>query len=672
MDKPNIRSLAESLALLPFLTILILPANAQVVSTVAGGFVGDGRKATRASFQAPQDIVMDAHHNAYISDIYTHRIRKIAPDGTISTFAGTGIAGFSGDGGPAGAAMINIPTGMTMDGAGDIVFADSGNSRVRKIDTKGRISTIAGNGVYGNGGDGGPARLASMARPWGVRYDSVGNLYISDTATSSVRKVDTQGMISLFAGNYTSGFSGDGGLATQAELNQPTGLAFDGAGNLDISDRENRRVRQVSVGNINTIAGNGKAGFSGDGGLAINAAINLPESLAYFEGVLCIGGNAGKDRVRMVLGDGTIQTFLGSNPGYDGDHHPPLSSEFSNPEGMLMLSASKVVISDRADARVRALTGGLVKTVAGGFIGDGNKATAGALVLPHNVAFDALGNLYIADPGGNRIRKVDVRGKISTVAGTGISGYTGDNGPATSAELNFPFGVALDGGGNILIADNHNRAIRKVDATGMITTFAVNSNFFELEGMALDAAGNLFAADGSSCVIWELSPTGATSVAAGMLNSCGYNGDGVPATIAQLSDPAGVAVDATGNIYIADGGNNRIRMVDQAGTISTLTGDGTCSCSGDGGPPELAEICSPEGVAVDNGIVYIADEDNHRIRKIADGIITTYAGTGNAGYNGNNLPALNTNFDDPVGVAVDSKGLPYEVDYFEGLVRRVH
>lgn len=668
------QNLVRVISLLCLATLWGLPgASAQIVSTVAGGFVGDGRKATQASFQAPHSVVLDRHHNAYITDLYTHRIRKVTPDGKITTYAGTGIAGYNGDGISANSATLNWPSGITLDPAGNIVFADSWNARVRKIDiTTAIITTIAGTGVYGYAGDNNPATQATLERPWGVIYDSAGNLYISDSAASVVRVVNAQGIISTFAGTGQHGFSGDGDLAGKAELNQPKGLALDTGGNLDISDNANHRVRQVNpAGIISTIAGNGNTGYSGDGGPATQAAINTPEGLGYQGGVLYIAGNAGMDRVRMVK-DGIINTFAGSTPGYDGDHNPPLATQFQSPGGVLPISATNVVFADRVNTRVRQLKGGLVKTVAGGYIGDGRLATSAALVLPHNIAFDTGGNLYIADPAGNRIRKVDTTGKISTVAGNSITGYTGDGGPAIAAELNFPFAVAVDSLGDIFIADTHDSLIRKVDPAGTITTFVASPNFANLQGLAVDASGNLFAADAASCVVWEITPSVAVSIVAGVQGQCGYNGDGIAATTAQLNGLEGVAVDALGNLYIADTNNNRVRMVNPAGMISTLTGDGKCGFSGDGGSAANAEVCSPWGVAVSGTTLYIADLNNHRIRKVAGGAITSVAGSGLQGYNGNNLPALSTNMDDPVGVAVDPKGRVYEVDFFEGLVRRVH
>ena len=211
------QSLVRAISLLCLATLWSFPASTQIVSTVAGGFVGDGRKATQASFQAPHSVVLDRHHNAYITDYYTHRIRKITPDGKISTYAGTGIAGYNGDGISAGSATLNWPAAITLDPAGNIVFADSWNARVRKIDiATAIITTIAGTGVYGYSGDSLPATQATLERPWGVLYDSAGNLYISDSAASVVRMVNTQGIISTFAGTGQHGYNGDGQPATQS------------------------------------------------------------------------------------------------------------------------------------------------------------------------------------------------------------------------------------------------------------------------------------------------------------------------------------------------------------------------------------------------------------------------------------------------------------------------
>jgi sugar lactone lactonase YvrE len=302
------------------------------------------------------------------------------------------------------------------------------------------------------------------------------------------------------------------------------------------------------------------------------------------------------------------------------------------------------------------------------------------MVLPQGIAFDKSGNLYIVEYSGNRVRKVDTAGKISTVAGTGVSGYTGDGGPATSAQLYFPQAVIVDSANNLYIADLGNNVIRKVDATTQtITTFSTNVNFGGGLGfMAFDPSGVLYVADAGACVVWKIDSGGNATVVAGVLFSCGYNGDNIQATTAFLNSPYAVAFSAGGSMYIADSSNNRIRRVNTAGTITTFAGDGTTcvsstSACGDGGPPALAQFNFPLGLAVSGGVVYIADEVDLRIRKVSGGIISTYAGTGVSGYNGNGLSALSTNFDDPLDLALNpANNALYVVDDSQSRVRRVH
>lgn len=654
---------------------------AQHVTTVAGGFVGDGGAATHASFQFAIGVIQDHSGNTYVTDEGEQRIRKISSTGIISTYAGNGIAGFSGDGGLASSAQVNAPLGITLDPAGDLVFADAGNNRVRKITPAGIISTIAGNGTAGYSGDGGPATSASLNVPWGVVYDSAGNLYISDRLNYVIRRVDTSGIITTYAGNGTVGYCGDNGPATSACLNVPRGLATDSHGNLYIADGLNHRIRQVtSSGIITTIAGNGQSGFSGDGGQATSAAIGNPRAVAFKSGVLYIA-NAGQSRIRNVtISTGIINTFIGSTPGYDGDSHPPLSSQLDVPTFMTSVSSTAMLFVDTFNARLRRLNAGVVTTMGGGFIGDGKVATSAALVLPQGIAFDKAGNLYVAEFSGNRVRKIDTTGKISTVAGTGTSGYSGDGGPATSAQLYFPQSVIADSSGNLFISDQGNNVIRRVDAlTQVITTFSNDLNFGGGLGfMAFDAAQNLYVADASACTVWKLDSTGAATAVAGVASNCGYNGDNIQATSALLNGAWGIAFDSKGNLYIADSGNNRVRKVNTSGTITTFAGNGTpCALStsacGDGGSPTAAQLNYPLTVTISGSTLYIADELDVKIRKVSAGIINTYAGTGSGGYNGNNLLALSTNLDDPIDVAVNpANGSLYLVDDFQARVRRVH
>src|SRR5579863_1095658 len=248
----NARAILTGIALL----VLAPALPAQKVTTTAGGFVGDGGPAVKASFETPSFVVQDKSGNLYISDFTGQRIRKVTPTGTISTYAGTGISGFSGDGGPAHAAKLSYPTGLAFDAAGDLIVADGGNNRIRMIDTTGKITTIAGTGATGYTGDGGPAIKATFNQPWGLTYDLKGDLYIIDLGNCAVRFVNTSGIINTFAGNGTCGFGGDGGPATSANLNFPRSMTFDSSGNLYIADTANHRVREVNTsGTISTFAG---------------------------------------------------------------------------------------------------------------------------------------------------------------------------------------------------------------------------------------------------------------------------------------------------------------------------------------------------------------------------------------------------------------------------------
>jgi sugar lactone lactonase YvrE len=340
-----------------------------------------------------------------------------AQSGIISTMAGTANAGFYGDGGPATAAMLNGPFGVAVDTSGNLFIADYANNRIRKVTAStGIISTVAGGAYQGYSGDGGPATSAELYHPEDVAVDTSGNLFIADTTNERVRKVTPAGVISTVAGNGSGGFGGDGGPATLASLNWPAGVAVDAAGNLFIADCSNNRVRKVtaSTGVISTVAGNGIGGFYGDGGPATSAWLNEPTGVAVDTSGNLFIADADNNRVRKVTPAGVISTVAGNG--------------------------------------------------SGGFGGDGGPATSAEIYAVQDIVVDTAGNLFIADWGNNRIRKVTPSGVISTVAGNGIQGYTGDGGPATSAELTDPISIEVDAAGNLFVVDTDNARIRKVTA----------------------------------------------------------------------------------------------------------------------------------------------------------------------------------------------------------------
>jgi len=551
------------------------------ITTVAGNgnpsFSGDGGPATSASLDNPMGLAVDSAGNLYIADSWNDRVRKVS-SGTITTVAGGGTNGL-GDGGPATSASLFWPYGVAVDSAGNLYIADTNNSRIRKV-SGGTITTVAGNGNFGFSGDGGPATSASLYRPWGVAVDSAGNLYIPDAGNHRIRKV-SGGTITTVAGNGSQGSSGDGGPAASASLNSPMGVAVDSAGNLDIADWGNSRIRKVSGGTITTVAGNGGYRFSGDGGPATSASLSDPCGAAVDSAGNLYIADFWNNRIRKVSG-GTITTVVGNGGGgFSGDGGPATSASLYFPCGVAVDLAGNLYIADTYNGRIRKVSGGTITTVAGngnhGYSGDGGPATSASLYQPEGVAVDSAGNLYISDTFNNRIRKVS-GGTITTVAGNGSKGFSGDGGLATSASLYYPWGVAADSAGNLYIADSNNGSIRQVSGETIATVAgngtqgysgdggpATSASLYYPYGVAVDSAGNLYIADSSNSRIRKVSGGTITTVAGN--GNGGFSGDGGPATSAALSGPQGVAVDSAGNLYIADTSNNRIREV-FAGAVS--------------------------------------------------------------------------------------------------------
>ncbi len=528
-------------------------ASPNVIATFAGGGIGDGVLATNAALSAPRGVIVAPSGNLFIADTGNNRVRKVGASGIITTVAGTGDYGFSGDGGPATSGRLRSPAAVAMDASGNLFIADSSNARVRKVDPSGIISTVAGTGIAGCSGDGGPATSAGLGTPSGMALDSSGNLFI--TACNRVRKIDASGIISTVAGSGAYGYSGDGGPATSASFYDPSGIAVDSSGNLFIADRVNDRVRKVdALGVIATVAGTGRGDYSGDGGPATSAQIDAPDGLAVDPSGGLLIADTVNHRIRRVDAAGIISTVAGRTWGFGGDGGPATSATLHYPRGVGMDGSGNVFIADTKNHRVRRVdAAGIINTVAGtgswAFAGDGGPATNAGLHDPKGVAVDSSGAVFIADSANYRVRKVDAAGIISTVAGNGWWQFAGDGGPATNAAIS-PAGVAVDSKGNIFIADAANNRIRKVDSMGIITTVAGG-------GRAI----------GIACP-WPLNLV-CPKVGIGVLL-----GDGGPATIARLNFPTSVAADSSGNLFIADSGNLRVRKVDTFGIITTVAGNG--------------------------------------------------------------------------------------------------
>ena len=635
--------------------LAVVPAGAQsytandIYSIVGGG--PSAAVPTNADLPGPTSAVKDASGNIYIAAPTSANVFKLSA-GVLSVYAGQGFGGYGGDGSVAGNASVVLgnPVAFAFDSKGNLFIADYGESRIRRVDAvTGKFSTYAGgNGKCAHGtftcGDGGAATAALLNLPEALAFDSSDNLYIADATDNRIRRVDAvTGVMTTYAGtlqnNGTNELNyclnpntacGDGGPATSAFLNFPEGLAFDSAGNLYIGDTFDNRVRVVSPsGTINAFAGNGGSCLSsvrpcGDGSPAVNAQLHRPQGVSTDASGNVYIADTLDHRIRIVSG-GTISAFAGTGAqGFSGDGGTAAKALLNSPVGVSVDSSGNVLIADTGNQRIRTVSSGNISTVAGGGNGgDGGPANQALLALPYGVAEDAAGNLYIADQFNNRIRKVtNPTGSnpiITTVAGNGNLGYSGDGGLAVNATLNQPSTVVVDSNGNIFISDTQNFVIRRVDAnTGNISTYA---------GVA-----------GQTCF-----PT---------TNACG---DGGPATSANFALPLGIALDSANNLYIADWYGYKIRMVTAStGIISTFAGTGTAGFKGDGGPANAARLDHPSSVAVDSsGNVLIDDQYNMRIRRVTSGTINTFALSGFAGLKGIGGPAINASMWNPLSVSVD-------------------
>jgi trimeric autotransporter adhesin len=662
-----------------------------VAGETNGGYGSTGVPATQTGLNDPQYVAVDPHGNLVIADLGTQytglgqtlgaRIRVVAATtgrfygqamtaGNIYTVAGFKSGGtFAGLGGTGREAALGVNLGgIRVDSAGNVLFTDDDVARVLVLAektgsyygqamTSGHLYSIAGDGEGGFSGDGGPATAAELSTPGGLAVDNAGNVVLADTGNGRIRVIAessgtfydqamTAGNIYTVAGDGGSGFAGDGGPATSAEFNQPTGVAVDPSGNLLVADSDNARVRVVAeasgsfygqamtTGDVYTVMGNGYTEYSGDGGLATSAQLDSPTDVAVDANDDVAVADSANYRVRLIpassgalfgrqMTAGHIYTVSGNGtepqqPGCNG------KAAATQPEGsgwIAMDGSGNLVISENSQICVvpatsgtyygQAMTAGHIYPLAGdgtaGYSGDGGPATQ-AEISTNGVAIDHAGNLVLADTGNDRIRVVAessgmfyglamTAGDIYTVAGDGTAGSSGNGGPATSAELREPESVAVDGSGNLVIADSGNSVIRAV-AESPGTFYGVKMK-----------TGDIYTVAGNGSGV--------------------YGGDGGPATQAGLEFPMGVAVDGSGNLVISDSDNERVRVVaglsgtfyGQAmtvGDIYGLAGDGSCGITGDGGPGTSAEICYPEGVAVDPaGDVLFADQGASRVRMIS-------------------------------------------------------
>jgi uncharacterized protein (TIGR03437 family) len=579
------------------------------IETVAGGFAtGGGIAALEAQLVSVEGVATDPAGNIFLADAGDHRVLKVDLAGRMHTAAGTGAAGFSGDGGPGTHARLNSPYGLAADSRGNLYIADYRNGRVRRVAPSGNITTVAGGGIAGVSALGSDPLSAKLKGPRNLALDALGNLYISDYDAGAIYRLGIDGRLYPFA----------------TGLSRPAGIAADAAGAVCVAESAGRAVRRIFGAQSEIFV----AGLHTPAGLALDARGNL------------FIADPGQGRVVMRPPSGPLIVV--------GPAARDVAVAFS---GDVYLAAG---------TRIQRLNaGGQLEFVAGSAQpGASGMAAPGARIeTPIGVAVDALGQIYIAEERAHRVRRVDLNGRLQLVAGTGSPGGGGDGAQSVFAQLHDPVAVAIHPAGGLRIAEYEPGRVRGVASSGIAFTHLMAGRVRQPRGMVFDPAGNLYivdagnrrilrvAADGSEKILGDgaflgpaavalgrnadlyvadaggnvirrLLPSGAIETVAGT-GAAGFAGDGGPATMAQLSGPTGVAVDSSGALWIADTFNHRVRRVDAQGVITTVSGTGTAGFAGDGGDAAAAHLDTPASIAIaPDGSVVVADLGNQRIRRL--------------------------------------------------------
>jgi sugar lactone lactonase YvrE len=555
---------------------------------VRGWADGTGGPNGTAEFNQPLGVAVDLQGNVYVADTGNNRIRRIDTMGNVTTLAGNGssvpddqlMSWSDGSGGPDGSAEFDYPFGVAVDIQGNVYVADLGNNRIRQIDAKGNVTTLAGDGSFASvDGTSGPNGTARIYNPGGVAVDGHGNVYL--TEPGAIRRIDRAGQVATLAGSGGLGnVDGPAGPHGPARFNQLAGVAVDARGNVYVADTENRTVRRLDpAGLVTTVTGQDVHFADGTGG---------PNGTAEFWGMRGVAvdpqGNVyvtDRSHVRRVDAAGNVTTVAGNGtPGsVDGTGGPNGTAEFDDPGQVALDSLGNLYVAEWNSGSIRKVdrAGNVTTFAANGMPGwqawSGSPNRIKGLGDVSGVAVDAQGSVYVSDSGYHCVWKIDAAGHVTLLAGDGRPGHVdGPGGPLGTAEFNVPVGIAADEGGNVYVADSGNNCIRKIAAGGNVTTLAGND-------------------------IWGWA-----------------DGSGGPNGTARFWYPRGMAVDTHDNVYVADSMNNRIRKIDRAGQVTTLAGTGVENWRD--GPNSAAEFTSPYGVVVDvQGHVYVADGSN-RVRRI--------------------------------------------------------
>jgi len=629
-----------------------------------------------ARLNNPTGTAVDVSNTVYVADFNNHVIRKITPKGMVSTLAGSGTAGFKD--GPGASAQFNHPTGLTVDRAGNVYVADFGNQRIRKITPEGVVTTLAGDGIAGNtNGTGAGARFNG---PAGIAIDGNRNLYVADEFNRLIRKITPEGVVSTWAGDGKFGYVD--GRGVQAEFSNPEFIVSDAPGNLYLTDGLHNKIRKIDRhAVVTTLAGTGYPGMVD--GPAATALFHLPTGISVdMDGTNVYVSDEFNQRIRKIGPDGKVSTIAGFGTGLTPGGYmdgPGINANFQNPQGLSVDAFGVLYVADYYNNRIRKIsTEGFVSTLAGtGSAGytDGPGMTV-RFGWPMDITIDRSGNLYVLDEGNHLIRKITPKGIVSILAGSGLPGTI--DGPGVFAQFNQPYGITVDSSGNLYVAETINEKIRKITPDGTVSTFAGTGDFGSVDGPALSATfwtpigltvdhnQNVYVGDLYNNRVRKITQSGIVSTLAGGSTHGYADGTGTAALFYWTN---GVAADPAGNIYVVDQLNARIRKITPAAVVSTLAGGPTVGFVD--GTGAAARFNLPHHIATDAaGNVYVSDFGNHAIRKITpSGVVSTLAGNGTAGYaDGMGSAAM---FNDPGGLVVDAAGNIYVVDGANRRIRKI-
>jgi sugar lactone lactonase YvrE len=640
----------KKIILLSLFLISFLFSKAQVanVTTIAGSDTGcaDGVIGIPAKFSFPKGVATDANGNVYIADTGNNKIRKISPNGIVTTLQNTN---------------FSSPTGICLDANDNVYVADSGNHQIKKITQNGVVSIIAGSTIGYAEGTGTEARFNN---PTSVAMDASGNIYVADKDNNLIRKITPNGNVSTFAGSSKGYLDG---IGTSAKFSLPSGLVTDASNNVYVVDTYFGIIRKITpTGVVSTFAGSSNPTPGYSDGASSSAKFYNPEGIAIDKNDFVYIADTGNNKVRKITPNGYVTT-LAANLSQPSSNTDGSIAHFSEPSGIAIDASGSLFIADTKMHRIRKITSaGEVSSFAGftiaGYV-DGI-GTVTKFSSPSGITTDKNGNIYIADSGNFKIRKIAPNGVVSTYAGT-IEGHVDDL--SAYAKFKYPNDVATDVVGNVYIADSGNNSVRKITSTGVVTTLAgYNQGYVDLpypefnspKGVATDTSGNVYVADTGNNKIRKINQSGVVTTFAGSATYQSGDIDGI-GTTARFNNPSGVATDANNNVYVADTGNNKIRKITPTGVVTTIASS------------SLGIFNQPSDLAIDIiGNIYVADRNNNVIRIITPlEEVYTFAGLNPGSSDGIGTSA---SFYQPYGIGIDASGNSlYIADSGNQIIRKI-